>query len=184
MAGNANEIAIGPGWLYVAPIGTAEPVANETALPVTWLQVGYTEEGSTFAYNVTSEDVFVAEETSPVSTQEVKAEGSVKFALAQANRKNFGLALGLGTALTTDATSLEPASLGGRLFFMMIWDKEAVPTTANVRHIYRKCFSSGGIELVRKKAPNKTTIGMEAKLYTPTGAKPFIIWPSDAGMIS
>lgn len=184
MAGNSAQITLGPGWLKMAPIGTAEPTANETALPVAWLDLGYTEEGNTFTYEVTSEDVFVAEELSPVSTQEVKADGTVKFSLAQANRKNLALALGRGTAEATDATSLQPVALGGRQFFMLIWDKEDVPTTSNVRWIYRKCFVTGGLEIAHKKAPNKTLINIEARTFTPTGLQPFIVWPSDAGLIS
>ena len=64
--GNPDEVLLGAGTLYVAPIGTTEPTSASAALPSAWREVGWTEDGSTINYVMTSADVNVEEEFDPV----------------------------------------------------------------------------------------------------------------------
>lgn len=69
---SSSELAIDPGLLYVAPIGTTEPTASTdlaaASLPSAWREVGYTEDGSVFKYDVKSEKIEVAEELDPIQS--------------------------------------------------------------------------------------------------------------------
>ena len=64
--GTPSNVDLGPGRLYVAPLGTAEPVNCSAALPSAWIPIGYTEDGTEFQFGVTREAVEVAEEVDPI----------------------------------------------------------------------------------------------------------------------
>lgn len=185
MAGNGANIGIGPGWLYAAPIATADPANNETSLPVDWISLGYTEDGNQFSYAVTSEDIEVAESVDPVATQETKALSKVTFSMAEMTRRNLGLALGRGLVANDDSI-LEPAALGSRLYFKLIWQSldhvtPAVSDTANIRWLFRKCFVSGSLDISHKKAPAKALLPVEISCYRPDSATaPWAVFPNAA----
>lgn len=185
MAGNGENVSVGPGWIFVAPIATALPTSNEVALPVDWVAVGYTEDGSESSYNVTSADIEVAEEIDPIATQETKADTKFVFSMAEMTRRNLGLALGLGV-VANDDTVISPASLGGRVYFRMVWQSldlvsPAVADTANVRWVFPKVFSTGGFKLPNKKAPAKKLLPVEFSCYrTSSAIPPFLVYPNAA----
>ena len=61
--GTAANLALGPGYLYIAALGTTEPVDNITAwatVSVNWVALGYTDQGSTFNYQLSTSQVLVA----------------------------------------------------------------------------------------------------------------------------
>lgn len=171
--GNPGNLALGPGSLYIAVLGTPEPADLTTpwaTVSANWLQLGYTAEGSTFNYSVDSENVEVAEELDPVAVALTSRELSLAFALAEVTAKNLQRALNGGT-ITTGAgiVTFEPPDLGEELRTMLGWESE----DHSERWIYRKCLQVGNMEMSRAKGAAKATIACDFKLERPTAAKPF-----------
>lgn len=171
--GNPNAIALGPGKLYIAPLGTDEPADLTTpweTVAAAWVPLGYTDEGSTFTYSVESENVEVAEELDPVAVALTSREGMVSFALAEMTAKNMQRALNGGTIVAgTGIVTFEPPDLGEEVRVMLGWESE----DAEERWVYRKALQTGGLEINRRKGAEKATIPCEFKLEKPAAAKLF-----------
>lgn len=170
---------MGPGTIYVAPIGTAEPASATAALPSAWREVGYTEEGSTFTFETTVEDVNVAEEFYPVAVKTTAVSANVSFEMAEATRQNLALAVNAGADAAADGT-FEPIDPGDEVRVMIIVDKEN-----GARWLFRRAFQAGSVEMRNAKAPDKTLIPVEFRLEKPTGAQPWKVYPSlaTAGLV-
>ena len=177
------EVIADPGILYAAPIATADPTgyADLATLPSAWREVGYTEEGSTFTYDVSNEPIEVAEELDPVKYAVTKRAGKVSFAMAQASRRNIALALNLGAAAVNDGTTLEPPDPSAFLRVKLLWVSNDENSARGV--LFRKCLSVGTSEVSRKKAPNKTLIMVEFALEKPVGDEAFAYLPNSSGLI-
>jgi hypothetical protein len=183
--GDPNNVQLGAGRVYVAPIGTAEPASASAALPSAWRAVGYTEDGSTVTLNVTVDEVEVAEEYDPVRYVNTKRTTQVALQMAEATRRNLALAVSGIANGANDATTFEPPDPGSEESFMLIWDSDEVPTTnANVRWLFRSCKVSGNIEMSHKKAPAKTLLPVTIMCQKPTGAAPFKVWPNNSGQVA
>ena len=177
--GDSNAIAIGAGTLYVAPIATADPTSATATLPSTWRAVGYTEEGNTFSYGITTEGVYVAEELDPVRIDTTKREGKVAFAMAEMTRANLALAMNVAANATNDTTSLGPPALGAEVRVKIVLD-----TLGGSRWLFRRCLNGGTIEIGRKKSPDKSLLAVEFQLEKPTGADPFTVFPAASGYLT
>lgn len=181
--GSSTFVEVGPGRLYVAPIGTAEPADNDTALPSVWRAVGYTEDGSRFTSELTSEDIEVAEELDAIRTINTKRTNTLALSMAEASRRNLALALNQGANAANDDTALEPPDLGTEVRVMLVWDSDETPSATNVRWLYRQCYQTGAVEINRAKAPNKTLLPVTFAVEKPSGLAPFKVFPSSTGLI-
>src|SRR5215471_21291101 len=57
---DATTIDVGPGLLYIAPLGTAEPPdPTDASWPAAWIELGYTDDGSEFKVEPTVDDINV-----------------------------------------------------------------------------------------------------------------------------
>lgn len=176
---DSAAIAIGPGTLYVAAIATADPTSATASLPSTWRAVGYTEEGNTFTYEITQEEIEVAEEFDPVRIDTTKRAGTVAFSMAEMTRANLALALNLGAAATNDTTAVEPPAPGAELRVKIVLD-----TLGGSRWLFRQCIQGGSLEIARKKSPDKALMPVEFKLEKPTGLQPFKVFPAASGYLT
>lgn len=171
--GNPNAIALGPGILYIAPLGTAEPVDLTTAwttVDAAWSQIGYTDDGSTFKYKLNTDTVEVAEELDPIKKAVNSREASVAFAMAEVTATNLKRALNGGTITTgTGIVTFEPPDLGTEVRTMLGWESE----DHTERWVFRQCFSDGEVGIDRKKGNSKGTIATEFSLEKPSAAKIF-----------
>jgi hypothetical protein len=171
--GNADNLALGPGSLYIAPLGTDEPTDLTTpwaTVDPAWTQLGYTDEGSTFNYSVDSENVEVAEEVDPVAVALTSREVTVDFALAEVTAANLQRALNGGDITSgTGIVTFEPPDLGEEVRVMIGWESE----DGTERWVYRKCLQVGNTEMARGKGSAKATIGCSFKLEKPATAKLF-----------
>ncbi len=183
-AGTPTNVDIGPGWLYAAAIGTTEPTDCSTALPSAWRCLGYTETGSAFSTEITSEDIEVAEELDPIDIRETKQLITVTFELAEVNRQNLFLAYNQGAAGANDASSIEPTALGSSVYVMLAWDSLTTASASNVRRVFRKCKNASNIEIQNRKAPQKSLIPLSFRVVKPTGAKPMVTFPNSSGLIA
>lgn len=182
--GNPNNVQLGPGRLYVAPLGTTEPVSASAALAGVFRAVGYTEEGSAFSTVLTNQAVDVAEELDPILYVLSRRENTLALAMAETTRRNLSLAMGGGAAAANDATAFEPPDPGDEVAVVLVWDSKDDPTeTGNVRWIFRQAKAGGTITLPRRKAPAKASIAVTFSLEKPSGSAPFKVFPNASGLI-
>lgn len=176
--GNPDEVLLGAGTLYAAPIGTTEPSDASSALPSAWREIGWTEDGSTLNYEITTADVEVEEEFDPVKVVTTKRVGEVAFQMAQVTRANLALALNKGASGQTGTGILEPPDPGDEVRVMLVLDTED-----GARYLFRRCVQSGRISINRKKAPDKATIPVTFKLEKPASDAPFGVFPSSGSTV-
>jgi hypothetical protein len=174
--GTPNNVVAGPGLLYVAPAATTLPTDAATALGTSFVPVGYTEEGSTFSYAITREDLWVAEEVSPVKSYTTKVDTMVKFSMAEATVLNLLLALNQG--VVASATDVSAPAAGSEVYVVLV-----LQATSGARWVFPQCIQTGNVEIAHKKAPAKTLIPVEFKLYLPTSGPLFICYPGANGLI-
>lgn len=169
--GTPSEVTTGPGTLYVAAIGTSEP-ASATASLAAWRDVGYTAEGITFSYEITSEPIDVDQEFDPIRYATTARSGTISTNLAQISRENLALALNVGAAAAETGT-LEPPAPGAEVRVMILHQ-----TDDGALWLFRKCLQASAISIGSAKAPAKRVIPISFRLEKPDGAQPFKVWPS------
>jgi hypothetical protein len=174
---DSGNVDLGPGLLYVAPLGTAEPTSASAALPSAWREIGYTEQGNAFTSETTSEPVEVAEELDPIRYVNTRRLSSIAFEMAEVTRQNLALALNVGANEATSG-SLEPPDSTAEVRVMIVFD-----TDSGARWVLRQCYQSGTVELASRKAPQKRLIASNFRLEKPTGATSFIVFPNADGLV-
>lgn len=175
-----------PGFLWIAPLGTAAPtntVAGSKftdAVGVAWLPLGATVEGSTFAYSSQVEPIRVAEFFDPIRYATTERGGSIAFALTNMGASNYRRAMNGGVAALTatsgtGATALytvEPPDPGAEVRAMILWQS----TDDTVRLMLRQTLQGGEISTAFQKAPAIASIPCTFNLEVPTSGKPFTLW--------
>lgn len=150
-----TQVRVGPGTLYIAPVGTAEPADLTTALNAAWLDLGYTAEGHSFTASPSFDPVEVAEEVDPVSYEMTGREMRVEFALAQITAKRLSYALNGGTiTVGTGIVTFDPPTPGTETRVALLWES----LDKKERWVWRKCLQTGDVEIARRKAPDNATI--------------------------
>ena len=172
MPGTPTNVRVGPGRLYIAPVGTAEPADLTVSWHADWVQVGYTEEGSTFGFDQTFEDVMVAEEFDAIDTLQTQRAITVSFAAAELTATNLQRALNGGTITTAAGViTFTPPAAGEVTRLAVGWEAD----DGQERWVFRRCVQQGSVEIARQKAPNKASIPMEFRVTVPdAGGAPFI----------
>lgn len=184
-----TQVKVGPGTLYAAPLGTAEPTGVSGAWPTGWTALGYTTKGSTFEFQPTLAAVEVEEEYWPVRNVIEKYSGKFTFVLAQTTRQNLMLALNNGIGTSVNATNegttgpflwAEPPNPGTEKSIMLGWDSLPEGATSGTtpfgRFVARSCIQGGPIKMTHQKGATKTTYSVEFMLQKPAGKAPFRMW--------
>lgn len=172
------------GKLYVAPIGTVEPVGHTTAWPAGWQALGFTDEGSTFNYNQPREKVYVAEQKPPVGSVPGDVEIGIEFALAETTFRNLKLVLNRGfdeeaddTGTIGDAAAWEleaPKGDEDEVRVMLGWDAKSVVASNDLRFVFRECLNVAQLSFGNRKGATKVTFPANYEAYLPaTGLSPF-----------
>lgn len=176
--GNAGALALGPGKLFWAPLGTPLPVDLADALNAAFKLIGYTEEGSTFNYAITTEPVEVAEEVDRIFTKTTGREGSVDFAMAEVTARNMTLAFNGGTVTRTTSGAIKytPPAVGTEVRRILVWQSE----DGEERWVYPQVFQAGSVAMARRKGAAKTTVPVSFALEKPaSGGQPFEVYFDD-----
>lgn len=176
--GTPAAVKLGPGHLYVAAIGTTEPSSLTGALPSAWVDLGYTEEGSEIGFEMTFEDVNVAEELDPVKVVATARSASIKFDLAQLTARNLSVAFNGGTITgpTGGYVTFDPPDLGEEERLMIVWQAD----DNEERWLFRRVLQVGSVNIARRKAPDKATVPCEFRTEIPTnGSGIFKVWVID-----
>lgn len=179
----------GPGYLRAAILGSTIPtntvVANlfTDSWAAAWILLGYTEDGSEFAYTPAYENVDVAEELDPIDSVPTGRDMKVSFQAAENTAQNYKRAMNGGTITVTGSagtllTKFEPPVLGTETQIMLGWESEK----ADERWVFRQCKQTGAVNTARKKGSAKALIPMEFTVYKPADgtSAPFSRWSSKA----
>jgi hypothetical protein len=190
---NTSNIKIGAGTLYAAPLGTTEPTAVTGAWPTSWYALGYTDQGSTFAFGPATSPVEVEELYWPVYQAITSYSGKMTFILSETTRQNLALALNAGIGSTTVGATQgsntdgslwqEAPAPGSEVRVMLGWDALALGTPAAdisagadpyTRIIVRQALQTGQVTRMARKGNNKSMFACEFSLEFPrTGLQPF-----------
>ena len=102
---NAAAVRFGlPGLLMIAPELTAEPASYDDAWPAGWYPMGYTDEGSAINYEISTDNVEVAEELDVLRRVTTGRDASIEFALAEITLRNLNAAFNGGVVLVKELT--------------------------------------------------------------------------------
>jgi hypothetical protein len=182
----AVNVLTDPGYLWLAPLGTAEPTAVAAgskftdALPAAWIPLGATTEGSTFSYSTSVEAIRVAEYFDPIKYSTTERNGSIAFNLANWTLSNYKRALNGGVAALTptgtsgaEITTFEPPAPGAEVRAMLMWES----TDSTVRLLCRQVIQGGEVASAFQKAPSIAAIPCTFNLEIPSGGvQPFKFW--------
>lgn len=172
--GNPNNVKVGPGLLYIAPVGVAEPVNLTTpwaTVDANWVAIGYTEEGHEFSSEPNFEPIEVAEELNPIRYEENTKNEMLSFNAAEMTVTNLQRAFNGGTVTTISGTVVRynPPAIGAAVRCAIGWESN----DAEERWVFRKCVQAGNVTIARKKSPDKALIPMEFRLEVPTTGTPW-----------
>jgi hypothetical protein len=178
-----NALALGPGYLYWAPLASALPANTVVSSvftdtwPAAWLLFGATDDGSQFSYKLSTDDVEVAEYLDPTAVVSTGRELSIAFDLAQVHATNFKRVLNGGTITTTGsgATTLNeyvPPDVGQEIRAMIGWESQ----NSDERLVGYQCFQTGEVKVARKKGSAKATLPTEWRFEKPSSGPPFKYW--------
>lgn len=174
--GDPTAVRIGPGILKIAPLGSTEPVDLATAWDAAFIDLGYTEEGSSFVFENTFEDVMVAEELEPVEILQTTRQITVNFAAAELTATNIQRAFNGGEVVTgTGIVTFEPPDAGDYTPVMIGWESD----DGLERWVFRRCIQVGNVEIARRKAPAKAQVPMSFRCTKPAGAASFVFIHDD-----
>lgn len=181
----APQILTDPGFLWIAPLGTAAPAHTSSGgkftdvVPAAWLPLGATTEGSTFTYSTEVEAIEVAEFFDPIRYATVSRSGEIAFNLASVTLSNYRRALNGGVAALVatgtagaEVTTLEPPDPGTEVRSQLLFET----TDGSLRFLFRQVLQGGEIEMEFTKAPDIASIPCTFNMEVPAGgAKPFAI---------
>lgn len=184
--GTPGNVKLGPGRLYYAPLGTAEPTLASAALPSAWQVVGYTESGTEIDIDQTAEDILVAEEFDPIANVMTQRKQTLKVEMAESTKRRLLLAMGAGASFADDGTAFDFPDPSALVNVMMVWDSDTAttPTAANSRWLFRSCAPSGTITRVNNKAPAKRTISTQFSCIKPSAVLAAVtVFPTPTGLV-
>jgi hypothetical protein len=183
-----GHIRVGAGTLWWAPLGTSEPSLTVTAgklATVTgvsgWVNIGATDNGSTFARQVQTGDVTPEENFYPELIATTGITESVSFGMLYMSPDNWLLAFNGGTTSTagsgaTALTTYTPPAPGSEVNRMLIWQS----ADDTERQIWRSVFNVGQASIVRQKAPNKAVLAVEFRVLQPASGAAWTRYSAEA----
>lgn len=188
--------SIGPGTWYRSVLGTALPATGAggtvvggvftDAWPAAWIPCGVTRDGSQVAYELTTEDVIVAEYLDALETDETGRNITVTMDLAHIVDRSYLLAFGGGTTTTVSGsgatllTKVSPPTLGASVFTQLGWESQ----DGTQRQFFYLCKQTGNVQWSNSKAPNFQSLPLSFKVNQPATGLPFDIFLAGAGRIA
>jgi hypothetical protein len=182
--GNSAALSLGVGTLYWAPLGTTLPTNLSGALDPAFARIGYTEEGSEFSYEISTDPVEVAESLEPVFYKTTGRSGSITFAMAENTVRNLTLAFNGGTVTRNADGSIgyEPPEPGTEVRRVLVFQSEDYDATDKTgeRWVFPQVFQGGSVAMARRKGADKVTLPAEFRLEKPAlGGAPFKAFYAD-----
>lgn len=184
----ANAIALGPGYLYWAPLLSTLPTNTVSGSiftdtwPGAWQLLGATDKGSTWDYELSTDTVDIAESNDPVAIVSTGRKTGLSADLAQIHMTNVKRALNGGTITVTGsgATQLNtyvPPDIGQEVRAMVGWEAQ----DSTERYIGYQTFQTGKLSVARQKGSAKSLLSCEFDFEKPAaGGAPFGYWTAGA----
>lgn len=175
------NILTDPGYLFWAPLGTANPtntVAGSKftdSWPVAWIPLGATENGSQLSYSSTVEAVTVAEFFDPIKYATTGRSGNIAFNLADYTLANWKRAMNGGSLTLTSGTgataltAFSPPAPGAEVRVCIGW--ESLDST--LRLVCYQTLQGGEVASAFRKAPALALIPCQFNMEVPSSGKPF-----------
>lgn len=165
VTGNAEQVRVGPGKLYIGPFGTVTlpttiaEAADDATLTTTGglAEVGFTTEGSSLTYSQTSEGVPVAERLRSIKSIVTGVEMSFDFSMAQISAEKLQLATNApDSAIQTTAneTVFTFPKAGGTQRNSVLW----VADDGLEALVLVKCFAGGDITIPRRQGAEAAAV--------------------------
>lgn len=182
------NVLVSAGFLLWAPIGTAVPTNTvlggvfTDAWPAAWLELGATDEGKTFSYEISVEPIEVAEFLDPVRFETVSRQGSMAFALADYTLTNVQKVMNGGTLAVTgvapnELSTFTPPDPGEEVRAMIGF--ESLDNT--FRLVLHQTINGSTIESQFQKPPQKALLPAEFQMEIPVGSTaPFSMYAVSA----
>ncbi len=173
-----------PGFLYLAPFGTAFPTGTAVgskfndAPSVTFIEIGATADGSTFKYAPSIEAVSVAEFLDPVAWRTVSREGSLAFNMADFTLKNLQRAMNGGVISTvggsgaTLVSKYVPPTLGAETRQALMWESQ----DSTMRICFYRTINIASIESAFAKAPSYSVFPTEFRMEVDSSGNTFEVY--------
>jgi hypothetical protein len=184
--GTAENVQVGPGRLWIAPVGTAMPTSASAALDAAFWPLGYTEEGTSVDIEYTSEDVLVAEELDPIMKVNTARAVTLNVQSAEVTRKRLAVAVNLGAEYADSAASIDlPDGSVEAVGVMVVWDSAETATgnDDNIRWVFPKVQNGGTITIARQKAPQKALLPLELGAVKVTDQPIARVFPNADGLV-
>jgi hypothetical protein len=184
--GTPNNVQLGAGRLYYAPLGTAEPASATSVMPSAWKPIGYTENGTEITIDTSAEDIMVAEELDPIDRVVTARTIRLAVEMAESTKSRLLLAVGAGATALDDGTAFELPKAGDEVPVMLVWDSTpgATPAADNRRWLFRAAQAAGTITTVRRKAPAKNSIQATFTAIVPNATDSAIkVYSNAAGQV-
>lgn len=177
--GNPRNIVLGPGQLFFAPLGSAEPADHRALVFDTapWVSVGYTKSGSTHSFESETEGIEVAEELSPVRKIATSQKAGIKFEGAEISALHLALAWNGGSHTLVPASpgveahvESEPPGMEDAVERMLGWRSE----DGLESWVWRRVLNTTSSESAHGKGADYATLGFDFEALVPvTGEKIF-----------
>jgi hypothetical protein len=172
---NANVTSGAGSGTVVVPGGIAAASVFTDAIAAAWTPAGVTAEGSEFSYELSTDQITVAEYLDPLSIVSTGRSGGVAFDAAQDHFNTWKMAMNGGTISTvagsgaTLVSQYAPPTVGSEVRIALLWESD----DNTLRKWYPKCFQTGGLKVSRKKGNDFAKWGVAFGLEQPATGQPF-----------
>jgi hypothetical protein len=164
MPGDATQLALLPGILYLAPAGSTEPADLVTPWDPAWVELGYTAEGSKWTTELSMGEVLAAEEIDPIHIATDSRKVKVSFVLLQLTATNLRRALNGGTIVAGGGfVTFEPHEPGDDVYIALGHESH----DGTERHVFREGKQIGNVETERKRGGDSAKIPAEFQFRRP-----------------
>lgn len=186
----ANSTAIptlltDPGFLFWAPLSSTLPSNTVVgsvftdAWPGAWINLGATQDGSKFTYDVKVEPIKAAELFDAITWRTTDRSGNIAFSLQSWTLTNLKKVLNGGSltvvsgTTTTTLSKYEPPTPGTEVRAMIGWES----LDATTRLIAYQCLQGGTMESDFKRAPDTALLPAQFNFEVPASpGVPFSVW--------
>jgi len=175
-----NALATGPGYLYLAALGTSLPANTVVgsvftdAWPAGWNLLGITKIGHEFDYTISTSNIEAAEYFDPLQIVTDSRLAAAKFDLMQVHATNMKNSLNGGTLTvtgsgTTQLNAYTPPAPGSEVRTMLGWES----TDNTERLVMEQVFQTGSLAILRQKGSANATLPVQFTAELPASGFPF-----------
>lgn len=177
--GNPLAISVGPGALFVAPMGTTLPASAVAVLDAAFVAVGYTDAGTKVNIAPSYDPIKVEEEVDPITHAMTDRETTVEFAMAEMTRTKLAIAVAtFDTGVTDNTTAVDAPDPGTEKRVILVLKR-----ANGALWLFRKCLQVGKVDISNRKGAEKATLPVSFKLEKPTTGALWTAYPTTGGYV-